>query len=123
MGTLGSRSVRAAFLATGIVLAVGFAAGMVRVLPWLFAPEIPFEVALPFARALGAKSTETAFLLGPPIGFALAAALFVERGEARALEALGVSPSDMTRSVGVHVLAIALAGLAIGLAWGSSADN
>src|SRR5262245_5897702 len=108
MGRLGARSIAAALLATAVVLAVGFGAGLIRLLPWLFGPEFPFELAVPFAPAVAARSTETAFLLGPAVGFALAAAGFVDRGEARALEALGVSPGQATMSLIGPALAIAL---------------
>jgi hypothetical protein len=122
MSSLGARALRMSALAVAVVLAVGSAAGLVRLLPWLLAPEVPLEVALPFARALGAQATETAFLFGLPIGFAFAAARFVERGEARALFALGASPLRIAGSIAPHALLCASISLALGLAWGSAAD-
>lgn len=122
MGHLGRRVTAGALVAALLVLALGVSAGAVRLLPWVFAPEVPLEVALPFARALGAAATEAAFLVGAPLGAALAAAGFVERGEARALFALGASPARLVVSAAPHVLAFGVvAGLA-SLAWGSSAD-
>jgi hypothetical protein len=66
--------------------------GAVRLLPWLLDPAVTFRLALPFARGLAALAGEAAILVGWPIGWALATAAFVERGEARALATLGESP-------------------------------
>ena len=109
-------------LAAVVLMALGVAAGVVRLLPWLLAPEVPFEVALPFARALGAATTETVVLTALPIGFALAAAAFNSRGETRALAALGMSPARLTASTWLSVCLIAIVTYAGGMAWGSSAD-
>lgn len=122
MGGLGARVTIAAALAVLVVLAVGLGAGAVRLLPWVFAPEVPLEVALPFARALGAAATETALLVGTPIGVALGAASFVERGEARSLLSLGVAPRQLAGGAAPVLLAfVALVGLC-SLGWGSNAD-
>jgi hypothetical protein len=122
MSFLGLRALSASAWAVSTLLAVAVAAGLVRLLPWLLAPEVPLEVALPFARALGAQATEMAFLVGLPLGFAWAAATAVDRGEARALAALGASPLSMTvHQVPLAVLAAGLA-LAALLGWGGSAD-
>jgi hypothetical protein len=83
---------RAAIAAVAIVFVVAAGAGVVRLLPWLSSPDVPFLVALPFARALMAVAVETAVLVGLPVGSALAAAILVDRGELRALCALGARP-------------------------------
>ncbi len=94
-----------------LVLAV--AAGVVRLLPWLLAPEVPLRVAIPFAKALAGTALETAALVGPPLGFAAGAARLVERGEARALTALGTSPAGLVaRSAGAMLAVLAVAWLA-----------
>src|SRR5512143_2958280 len=111
MGSLGRRALRNSAVALAVVLALACSGGLVRLLPWLLAPEVPFEVTLPFARALGASATETAFLFGVPLGFGLAAASFVERGEARALAALGASPYLIAGSIAPHAAAAALVSL------------
>jgi hypothetical protein len=107
---------------TGVaVLSVALLAGLVRVLPWIVAPTIPLRVVLPFTRALFAASLETTLLCAPPLGWALASAWLVERGEARALFAIGQSPTKIVRSsVPVALAFTALAGVAA-LAWGTEA--
>lgn len=122
MGWLGQRALRGTLLTVLVVFTVASAAGVVRLMPWLLSPEVPLRVALPFARALAAVATETAFLLGIPLGFALAASRAVERGELRALEALGVSPLRLALGqVGPALLAATIALLACS-AWGSSSN-
>jgi hypothetical protein len=103
------------------VLAVALGAGMIRLLPWLLAEEVPLEVCWPFARALAAIAVETGFLVGVPLGFALGAADFVDRGEARALLALGVRPIRI--AAGAATAALLLTGMAFAgnVAWGSDA--
>lgn len=76
--------------------AVALVAGAVRVMPWVLEPDVPWRVALPFARTLAAIALEAAILVGFSIGVALACARFAERGEARVLELLGERPSRTT---------------------------
>jgi len=122
MRFLGSRALVATAWAVSTLLAVAVAAGLVRLLPWLLAPEVPLEVALPFARALGAQATETAFLMGLPLGFAWAAATAVDRGEVRALAALGASPRSMAAHQMPFAAAASVVAFAALLGWGGSAD-
>jgi len=75
----------------GLALAT-LVAGAVRVLPWVLDPNVPARVALPFARGVVELAIEAAVLVGWPIGWALAAHRFAERGEARAMMLLGESP-------------------------------
>jgi hypothetical protein len=72
---------------------VAVTAAGVRILPWLFDASVPWAVVGPFARALATVAAEAALLLGWPIGWALATARFVDRGEARVIELLGERPA------------------------------
>jgi len=109
MGTLGRHCVRAAAIALALILLAAFGAGMVRLLPWLLSAEVPLAVTIPFAKALSSVAVETALLAGLPAGFALGAAVFVERGEARALMALGASPLRLIVGCLPHVVLLASA--------------
>jgi hypothetical protein len=105
----------------GGVLAVALLAGAVRVLPLLLAPGVPLRLAPVLARGVAAVALEAALFVAPPIGWALAASRLVERGEARALFAMGVSPLGIVRRGWPAVLAvIAAAALSAGL-WGREA--
>ena len=89
---LQGKALRGALTGSGAVALVAGLGGLVRLLPWLLDPAVTFRLALPFARGLAALACEAALVVGWPIGWALAAAGFVERGEARALATLGESP-------------------------------
>ena len=91
-------------------------AGLVRLLPWLTSPEVPLRVAIPFARALAAVAIETSVVVGLPIGFGVAAAVVSDRGESRAMHALGASPFDVIG--GAWWVALVLVGLAFSLRQG-----
>jgi hypothetical protein len=78
-------------------------------------------VCWPFARALAAVAVETGFLVGVPLGFAIAAADFVERGEARALLALGARPARITLGAAVAAFLLAASAFAATAVWGSEA--
>ncbi|HMJ12271.1 MAG TPA: hypothetical protein VK524_12690 [Polyangiaceae bacterium] len=88
---------RTTALSWSAVLAAGVCAACIRLLPWLLSPDVPLVVAAEFARVLARAAGEAAYLVGLPVGGALAAALFLERGEARALFALGLSPFQILR--------------------------
>ncbi len=120
---LARRALSASFTAAAVVAGFGLFAGLVRLLPWLLAPEVPIEVSLPFARALAASATETGFLVGAPVGFALAASRLVEDGEARALAALGVSPFGLTVSLWPAILGIALSAFVTGVSFGEDSPG
>src|SRR5262249_11901340 len=94
---LGRRVSRATLEAGAVVVVLAVLGGLVRVLPWLAAPDVPLRVAGPFARGLLAVGLETTLLVAPPIGWALGAAGLVERGEARAFFATGVGPGRLLR--------------------------
>ena len=78
-----------------VILLVAGGAGLVRLLPWILSPQIPFQVARPFALALAAVAVETAFVIGIPVGLALGTAKLVARGELTALQGIGVSPAGI----------------------------
>jgi hypothetical protein len=99
-------------LATAVVLSIAVAAGLVRLLPWIVAPGVPPVLVIPFAEHLGRAAIDVAVVVGMPIGAAVAAALFVESGQSRALLALGASP---LRLVGSSVVLVA-AGFAVAVA-------
>jgi hypothetical protein len=101
-------SARFSAAVVAVVLILGFFSGVVRLLPWLAAPEVPLRICLPFAELLVSATIEAAVLVGPPVGVAIAAALFVERGEAVALEALGASPARLARALLAPAVVLAL---------------
>ena len=79
-------------MACAIAVLVALAGAAVRVLPWLLEPAVSAKVALPFVRSLAALAVEAAIFVGWPVGWALAAAGFVERGEHKVLQTLGERP-------------------------------
>ena len=110
MKPLARHCLLAAALASCAILLLALAAGTIRLLPWLLAAEVPLSVSLPFAKALAVVAVETSLLVGVPTGFSVGAATFVERGEARALQALGASPLQLVlRSMPRATAAAALA--------------
>lgn len=112
-----------AAVSTGI-LALCLFAGAVRVLPLLVGsagPGLPLRALGPLARGVLGMSLETALVIAPPLAWALASAKLVERGEARALFAVGVRPVRIVASAWPAVLLVALAaGLSAAL-WGREA--
>jgi hypothetical protein len=88
------RALSSALWATAAVALATSIGGAVRLLPWLLDPKVTLRLAAPFARGLLALAVEAAIVLGWPIGWALASASIVERGEARALASLGQSPAQ-----------------------------
>jgi hypothetical protein len=112
-------SARSCGISVAATLFMGAAAGAIRLLPWLVSPDVPFRLAAPFARALVLGAAEIAMLVGLPLGAAVAAAVFVERGEARALFALGATPARVVRSLVVPGLAVVLAYVVLAAATGT----
>jgi hypothetical protein len=84
---------RTAGASVGILALLALAGAQVRVLPWLIDPRVPWRVAVPFGRAVASVAIEAAVLVGWPIGWALAAFVLTERGEARILAMLGERPA------------------------------
>jgi hypothetical protein len=103
------RALRSALAATGAVAVASGLGGAVRLLPWLLDPAVTFRLALPFARGLLALACEAAILVGWPIGWSLATASLVERGEARVLATLGESPRRTLARLAPHAAAFACA--------------
>lgn len=103
-------------LSAAIVFAFGVGAGMVRVLPWLLSPDVPWSTAIPFAEELWQRASEVALAVGLPVGAATAAALFVESGGARSLMALGASPGRLALAVAHVGLLFVVAAVALGSA-------
>lgn len=85
-------ALRGAAVASLLVLGAALVGAAVRLLPWVLDPSIPWATLAPFARSLLAVAVEAAVLTGWPVGWALAAARLVERGEAGVLASLGERP-------------------------------
>jgi len=107
-------------IALGVLLVAMFA-GTVRVLPLLLAPGVPPRIASPLARGVLGVSLETALFVAPPLGWALAAARLVERGEARALAALGIRPARIVASAWPAALVMAICTAFAAASWGQEA--
>ncbi|HVW30851.1 MAG TPA: hypothetical protein VHC69_36085 [Polyangiaceae bacterium] len=107
MRPLFTLSARWVLLSCGLVFSVALLGALVRLLPWLVAKEVPLGTSMVFAEALVASGAEVALLVGFPVGAAIAAARWVERGEARALAALGARPLRL----GAALVPIAIAGV------------
>jgi hypothetical protein len=91
-GPLESLATRTAGVSAGVLVLVALAGASVRVLPWLLDPRVPWRLAVPFGRAVASVAIEAAVLVGWPVGWALAAFVLIERGEARVLAMLGERP-------------------------------
>jgi len=87
-------ALRGAAVASLLVLVAALVGAAVRLLPWVLDPTIPWTVLAPFARSLAAIAVEAAILTGWPVGWALAAARLVERGEAGVLASVGEAPAQ-----------------------------
>jgi len=111
----------AAAIAAGI-LTVSLIAGVVRVLPLFLASGVPLRLAPVLARGIAGVSLETALFLAPPIAWALAASRLVDRGEARALFAVGVRPLRVIASGWPATLAVAAAAALAAAVWGRQAS-
>jgi hypothetical protein len=114
MRALAASCLRHFWLAAGSTFLAACLGGWVRLLPWLSARALPFAALGPFVLELLFGALQAALVLGVPLAAALASALFVERGEARALFALGVSPGRCACTV---MLALLVPVLALGLAF------
>jgi hypothetical protein len=104
---LQGRALSRTLAASGVAFLGAGLAGVVRLSPWLLDPAVTFRLALPFARGLLALAAEASLLLGWPVGWALATASLVERGEARALATLGESPARALVRLGPQAAGLA----------------
>jgi hypothetical protein len=111
-------ALRGAALASLLILVAALVGTAVRLLPWVLDPTIPWATLAPFARSLLAVAVEAAVLTGWPVGWALAAARLVERGEAGVLASLGEAPSQtVTRllpQAAVWVVILGFTSMALG---------
>lgn len=114
-------ALRLTALAAAMILGLCIFAGAVRVLPLLLEPTVSLRLAVPLARGVLGMSLETALIIAPPLAWALSAANLVERGEARALAAIGVRPSRIVASAWPAALAVAAATSLAALSWGREA--
>lgn len=109
---------RSAVLATVLVLLAATVAAAVRILPWVLDPSIPWATLGPFAKSLAAVALEAAILTGWSVGWALATARLVERGEARVLASLGESPlrtvARLGPQAGIFVIVLAVTSIILG---------
>lgn len=101
------------WVASGTAFVAGCIVGWVRVLPWALAPEVPLAALQPFIVQLLVGAGEAALLLGVPVAAALTALELRERGEARALFALGVTPWAMAGALARTLFLPALAAAAL----------
>lgn len=105
-------ALRGAALASLLVLVAALVGAAVRLLPWVLDPTIPWSVLAPFARSLAAIAVEAAILTGWPVGWALAAARLVERGEAGVLASVGEAPTQtVSRLLPQAALFVAVLGI------------
>ena len=104
------------------VLLISVIAGLVRVLPLVLADGVPLRLAPVLARAVAGVALETALFVAPPIGWALAASRLVDRGEARALFALGVRPARIVAEGWPAALGVAAAAAVAAGLWGREAS-
>ena len=111
-----------ALVACGAIGLAGVFAGAVRVLPWLLDPAVPWRVAAPFARGLGAVALEAALVVGWPVGWALATLRLLESGEARVLQTLGERPGRTLYRLAPQGAMLAVALAAVSLVYGADAS-
>jgi hypothetical protein len=105
----------------GGILGVSLVAGAIRVLPLLLAPGVPLRLAPVLARGVAGVALETALFVAPPIAWALAGSRLVDRGEARALFAIGVRPLRIVAAGWPAALGVAVAAALAAAAWGREA--
>jgi hypothetical protein len=116
MHPLSRLAIPSVLLSVSAVLLLGVFAGAVRAMPWVVDPSVPFAVIWPFARELARVGIDVALLIGIPIGTAVAVSVYVDRGEARALLALGQAPWRMAAFVAMPAGVGAVAGALVALA-------
>jgi hypothetical protein len=114
------QALRSAGAAIAFLSALTLLAGAVRVLPLVLDPEMPWRVAAPFARTVAWLALEVAVAVGWPLGWAVALARFVDRGEARVHALLGRSPSEVMRALAPSGLVFAA--VLFALSWLAARD-
>jgi hypothetical protein len=123
LGPIGAPVLRAASVSVALLASLALVAAGVRVLPWLMDSHVPWRVALPFARAIASVALEAAVLVGWPIGCALGAFAFAERGEARVLALLGERPIRTALRLAPIALVFGAALAVVSLAGGRDASE
>ncbi|MBX3190990.1 MAG: hypothetical protein KF819_28600 [Labilithrix sp.] len=111
-------ALRGASVAILLVLLAALVGAAVRILPWVLDPSIPWATLWPFTKSLASVAIEAAILTGWPVGWALAAARLVERGEARVLASIGEPPLRTVARLGpqaaLFVVMLAATSVALG---------
>ncbi len=114
-------ALRGAAVASLLVLLAALVGAAVRLLPWVLDPSIPWATLAPFARSLLAIAIEAAILTGWPVGWAIATARLVERGEARVLASVGERPVQTLLRLAPQALLFAIMLAVTSLALGRDA--
>ncbi len=123
MSPLARRTLPAALATTALLAVIALFAGSVRLLPWVFDPDIPWRVMGPFARGLATIALEAACLVGWPLGWALACQRAVERGEWLALASLGERASVAVARLAPQAVVLAAMLATASLSWGRDASE
>jgi hypothetical protein len=118
---LGMPAARLTLAIASISLGVALVAGSLRVLPVLLAPQVPLGMAFSLGRSVALVGLEVALFVAPPIAWALAASRLVERGDVRALSAIGVSSSRVVLGSTPIAAILALSVAIASFAWGREA--
>jgi hypothetical protein len=120
----GPITVRTARITLGVllvVMAMVTFASVVRLVPWLLDPRVPWGAVSVFARGLLVSGLQIAGAVALPLGFALTAAGLSDRGEARAILLTGTSPWRASASTWPLALVITAMIAATGVVWGREA--
>lgn len=108
---LNTSATRGALAGMLLVASLAGLAAWVRLLPWMFAADVPWRVLLPFGRLLAASVVEVGLLVGAPIGLLQAWHVRAQAGELTALLALGCRPARLAWSQLPSLLVCALPAL------------
>lgn len=111
LGGLSVHSARSVMVGISLVASLGGIAAWVRLLPWMFAPDVPWRVVLPFGRLLLASALEIGLLVGAPMGLLSYWYSRSKSGELIALLGLGCRPARLACAQLPPMLACALPAL------------
>jgi hypothetical protein len=103
--------------------AIGVAACLVRLLPWLASGSVPLRATAAFAQTLLLAALEITLLVAPSVGVSLELARASADGSLRALACAGASPLRLLAPVAVAACIAAVAGLGVSTAWGAQASR
>jgi hypothetical protein len=107
-GPASSICARYAASAIGALSFLAALGGMVRIAPLVLRSQAALATVWPFARSVGYLALEASVLSGWSLGFVLAFAQMLDRGELRAYASLGVSPLGLLRRVSPPALLLTL---------------